>query len=136
MGLAILSLAAGAYANKATICHKDLDTITISKNAWPAHKKHGDVWGSCDKYAKYTVAIIFRCETSDTGGMIVTTVSSSVDIPLAAPAIYEDDNCADANATLADARFDLKNVTSGPVGADFETEYFYSRQYLRYHRPK
>jgi len=137
IGLAILSLAGGAYASKATICHKDLDTITIDKNAWPAHKKHGDVWGSCNNYRKYTVSIIFRCGVSDIGGgLVVTTVSSSVDIPLAVPAVVADDNCADANAALMDLRFDLKNVTSGPVGTDFETEYFYSRKYLQYHRPK
>lgn len=138
MGLAMLSLASGAHAaNKVTVCHKDLDTINIDKSAWPAHKKHGDVWGSCDNYGKYTVSVIFRCGVSDTGGgLVVTTVSSSVDIPLAVPAVVEDDNCADANAALMDIRFDLKNVTSGPVDSDFETEYFYSRQYLNYHRPK
>jgi hypothetical protein len=136
MGLAILSSAGGTYAAKATICHKDLDTISINRNAWPAHKAHGDVWGSCDNYAKYSVVIIFRCGVTESGGLTVTTVSASEDLPIAAPAIYEDDNCADANATLIDARFDLKNVTSGPVGSDFQTEYLYSRKYLRFHRPK
>jgi len=68
--------------------------------------------------------------------MIVTTVSSSVDIPIAVPQVVKDDNCADANAAFMDLRFDLKNVTSGPVGADFETEYLYSRNFLNYHRPR
>jgi hypothetical protein len=137
IGLAILSLASGAYAaKKITICHKDLDTIKVSKKAWPAHKAHGDVRGSCGKHPKYSVAIIFRCGVSDTGGMVVTAVSSSVDIPLAVPAVVENDNCADANAALTDLRFGLKNVTSGPVGDDFETEYLYSRKYLEVHRPE
>lgn len=136
MGLAILSFAGGTCAAKATICHKDLDTISINTNAWPAHKAHGDVWGSCDNYAKYSVVIIFRCGVAQSGGLTVTTVSASEDLPIAAPAIYRDDNCADANAALINSGFDLKNVTSGPVGSDFETEYLYSRKYLRYHRPK
>ena len=136
IGLVILSLSGGAYAaGKNLICHKDLDTISINWHAWEAHKAHGDVWGPCEKHPKYAVAIIFRCGVSDTGGMVVTAVSSSVDIPLATPAVVEDDNCADANAALTDLRFGLKNVTSGPVGDDFETEYLYARKYLKVHRP-
>lgn len=137
IGLAMLALASGASAaKKVTICHKDLNTIEIAQSAWNAHKNHGDVWGSCDNYAKYSVAVIFRCGVSVSDGLIVTTVSSSVDIPVAVPQVVEDDNCADANATLIDLGFNLKNVTSGPVDSNFETEYFYSRKYLNYHRPK
>jgi hypothetical protein len=33
--------------NKVTICHKGKVTITISVNAWPAHKAHGDTVGAC-----------------------------------------------------------------------------------------
>ncbi len=32
---------------KVTICHKGKNTITISVNAWPAHKRHGDTVGPC-----------------------------------------------------------------------------------------
>ena len=32
---------------KITICHKDKNTITISPDAWPAHKAHGDKCGPC-----------------------------------------------------------------------------------------
>jgi hypothetical protein len=36
------------YGNKkVTICHKGKNTITISINAWPAHKAHGDTVGAC-----------------------------------------------------------------------------------------
>ena len=137
LGLALLSLAGGAYARKITVCHKDLDTISIDEHAWLAHKNHGDFWGSCDNYEKYSVAIIFRCGVSESGnGLVVTTVSASVDIPYAAPAVVAEDDCADANAVLINAKFNLKNVTSGPVDANFETEYFYSRKYLLLHRPK
>lgn len=137
MGLAILSLASGAQAsNKISVCHKDVNTITIDRSAWDAHYKHGDVWGSCDNYAKYTVAVIFRCGVSVDGDLTVTTISWSEDIPVAVPQVVQDDNCADANAALVDNGFDLKNVTSGPVDTNFETEYLYSRQYLEYHRPK
>jgi hypothetical protein len=137
MGLAILSLASGVHAGyKMNICHKDMETISIDSSAWPAHKKHGDLWGSCDRYKKYSVNVIFRCGVSATGGgLVVTMVSSSVDIPIAVPTVVVEDNCADANALLMDLRFDLKNVTSGPVGSDFETEYLYSREYLNAHRP-
>ena len=34
------------YGKKVTICHKG-KTITISRNAWPAHQRHGDVMGTC-----------------------------------------------------------------------------------------
>jgi len=135
MGLAIISLAGGAYAGKATICHKSLDTISINSNAWPAHKAHGDVWGSCDNYAKYSVTVIFRCGLSVDGDLVVTSVSSSEDIPVTEPLVVEGDNCADANAVLINSRFNLKNVTAGSVDTNFETEYFYSRKYLLYHHP-
>ena len=34
-------------AQKLTICHKDKETISISVNAWSAHKAHGDTQGAC-----------------------------------------------------------------------------------------
>lgn len=136
MGLAMIAMAGGAYAAKGTICHKDLETITINVSAWPAHKAHGDVWDSCDKYAKYSVTAIFRCGLSAEGDLVVTSVSSSEDFPVEEPLlVVEGDNCAVANATLINSKFNLKNVTAGSVGSNFETEYFYSRKYLRYHHP-
>jgi len=135
-GVAILTLAGGAHANKVTICHKDINTISIAKSAWPAHKDHGDVWGSCDNYAKYSVVVIFRCGISIDGGLTVTTVNASEDIPVAVPLVVKDDNCADANAALMNAQFDLTNITSGSVDTNFETEYVYTREYLQHHKPK
>ena len=35
------------YGKKVTICHKGKNTISISRNAWPAHQRHGDVTGTC-----------------------------------------------------------------------------------------
>src|SRR5215210_2950940 len=46
----------GGGANKVTICHHTQQkstgetkhvTITISRSAWPAHRKHGDTMGAC-----------------------------------------------------------------------------------------
>jgi hypothetical protein len=37
----------GQYGKKVTICHKGRNTITVSVNALPAHKAHGDVVGTC-----------------------------------------------------------------------------------------
>src|SRR5262245_36372611 len=37
---------------KITICHEGRNTITISANAWPAHKKHGDTLGPCPQAKK------------------------------------------------------------------------------------
>jgi len=40
-------------ANQVTICHRPpgqpnaAQTLTVSKNAWPAHLKHGDAMGEC-----------------------------------------------------------------------------------------
>jgi hypothetical protein len=49
IGLAngVISVAQDQYGHdKVTICHNG-HTITISKRAWPAHKRHGDTQGSC-----------------------------------------------------------------------------------------
>lgn len=35
------------HNDKVNICHKDKKTISVSKNAIPAHLKHGDVLGVC-----------------------------------------------------------------------------------------
>jgi hypothetical protein len=37
------------YGKKVTICHKGKNTITISVNALPAHKAHGDTVGACSR---------------------------------------------------------------------------------------
>jgi hypothetical protein len=34
-------------AGKVTICHKGKNTLSVSVNAWPAHKAHGDTLGAC-----------------------------------------------------------------------------------------
>jgi hypothetical protein len=41
------SVAQYQYGKKVTICHKGKNTITVSVNAWPAHKAHGDTVGAC-----------------------------------------------------------------------------------------
>lgn len=49
IGLAngVIDLAQFQYGKKITICHKNKVTITVSVNAWPAHKRHGDTTGPC-----------------------------------------------------------------------------------------
>jgi hypothetical protein len=47
------SSSAAEYQYKITICHHTHSTknpsvtISVSLNAWPAHKKHGDTMGAC-----------------------------------------------------------------------------------------
>ncbi len=43
----VITAAQGAYGKKVTICHKGKNTISISKNAWAAHQRHGDTLGTC-----------------------------------------------------------------------------------------
>jgi hypothetical protein len=40
------------YGKKVTICHKGHHTVRIAVRAWPAHKRHGDVVGTCAAAAK------------------------------------------------------------------------------------
>jgi hypothetical protein len=42
-----VGLAQYQYGKKVAICHKGKHTITVSVRAWPAHKRHGDVLGTC-----------------------------------------------------------------------------------------
>ncbi len=35
-----------------TICHKGKRTLKVSVNAWPAHRAHGDVEGTCAELKK------------------------------------------------------------------------------------
>jgi hypothetical protein len=51
IGLAhgVINLAQYQYGKKITICHKNKVTITISVNAWPAHQRHGDTVGPCQR---------------------------------------------------------------------------------------
>ncbi len=51
VGLAQSAPSDGQYGKKVTICHKGKKTITVSKSAWPAHKRHGDTLGSCQSAA-------------------------------------------------------------------------------------
>ena len=41
------------HGKKVTICHKGKRTIRVSVNAWPAHKRHGDVEGACTSVEKH-----------------------------------------------------------------------------------
>jgi hypothetical protein len=53
IGLAGSSLSAaqyeygGQYGKKVAVCHKGKKTLSVSVNAWPAHRAHGDVLGTC-----------------------------------------------------------------------------------------
>ena len=54
VGLAQTAVGLGQYqyGKKVTICHKGKRTIRISVRAWPAHKRHGDLVGTCEQAAK------------------------------------------------------------------------------------
>ena len=41
------SIDEGASDHKITICHKGHVAITVDRNAWPAHQRHGDTVGAC-----------------------------------------------------------------------------------------
>ena len=47
-----VGLAQYQYGKKVTICHKGKRTIRIAVRAWPAHKRHGDTVGTCEKAEK------------------------------------------------------------------------------------
>jgi len=55
IGLAGSSLSAsqyqygGQYGKKVAVCHKGKKTLSVSVNAWPAHKAHGDTLGTCSQ---------------------------------------------------------------------------------------
>ena len=56
VGQSAIGAAQYQYGKKITICHKagphgKRVTITISVNAWPAHKRHGDTEGACPTQA-------------------------------------------------------------------------------------
>lgn len=40
------------YGKKVTICHKGKKSVSISLRAWLAHKRHGDVAGTCFAWKK------------------------------------------------------------------------------------
>jgi hypothetical protein len=51
VGQSAIGAAQYQYGKKVTICHKagpkKSVTITVSVNAWPAHRRHGDTMGPC-----------------------------------------------------------------------------------------
>ena len=49
------------YGKKVTICHKG-KTITVSKNAVPAHVRHGDTLGPCTSTAAKAKAAKAKAE--------------------------------------------------------------------------
>jgi hypothetical protein len=54
VGVGQSAIGAAQYkAPKVTICHKagpnKRVTISVSANAWPAHKRHGDTLGACSQ---------------------------------------------------------------------------------------
>lgn len=71
--------------NKITICHippgnpKNAHTITISTNAWPAHKGHGDYLGPCaNEQSSYIVGKEFYAEDKDDNGILQKSVTKSM----------------------------------------------------------
>lgn len=130
-GSAIFLLASGVHAAEklVPVCHKE-KTIWVAPEAVDAHVGHGDDNVRCqDRF--YSGVTIFRCGVSSENDMVVTAASLSFGTPLWAPQIAVDDDCAEANAALLDAGYQRKQVESGPVGEDFETEYYYEQKFVK-----
>jgi hypothetical protein len=144
MALALFVLAGNAQAakkGKAFVCHKDDEgeykTLRISGNAVEAHLNHGDMLGRCEDMPTEKAVVIFRCGSDGmvgepggelgvepVGGLVVTVVSVSENLPAEAPEVVEGQECAEANASLLNGGFELEQVNSG-AGIDMETEYMY-----------
>jgi len=119
---------------KVNVCHIDdsthFKTIRVSQNALRAHLDHGDVRGKCEKLLTEKAVVIFRCGPDTAGGLVVTDVSLSLNVPEDGPTVVAEDHCADTNANLLNSSFELKHVTSGSVMDGLQTEYMYTAKVL------
>jgi hypothetical protein len=102
--------------------------------------------GKCEDIPTEQAVVIFRCGTGGmdgepggelvvepvvepAGGLVVTVVSVSENLPAEAPEVVESQECADANASLLNGGFELEQVNSG-AGMDLETEYMYTGEFM------
>ena len=123
LALSSVSLNAVGANMKQQLCH-DGKTIIVSKSAVSAHLGHGDLLGSCSGTWQGSdepaAVVMMRCEVTADNGMTVMSVTASFDYASIQP--VEPVDCALAMATLLDAGFHLRSVTSGSAGA---TDYLF-----------
>ncbi len=84
VGFARSSVSAAQYQyGKVTICHKTHSkkhpavTISISLNAWPAHRRHGDTLGACGANGGTTTSAAPTTTTTTTSTTTTSTSQSS-----------------------------------------------------------
>jgi hypothetical protein len=115
-----LSLNAVAAGTKQQVCH-DGKTIFVSASALSAHLAHGDTLGACGDASfnpgTPVAVVMMRCAESAGNEMEVVTFSASFDYASIQP--VEPVDCAVALATLLDAGFHLRSVTSGGGTVDY-----------------
>ena len=96
---------------KTSICHKG-KTVTINQSGVPGHLGHGDSTGSCEE--RRAAVVMMQCQ-AEGEGIVVVAVSSSETVPAAIiPRI--DEPCANAVASMLDARMEIRSVTAGSAG--------------------
>jgi len=121
--LALSSANAFSASNKQTVCHKG-DEISVANSAVSAHLNHGDSVGECTgeglQPETLTAVVMLRCEGVAGNGVVVVSVSSSVEGAVIQPIADEVFDCADVLAELlnADAGFKLRSITSGSADSD------------------
>ena len=120
LALAGMSLNAFGASAKQQVCH-DGKTIHVSQSAVSAHMGHGDTLGSCGDASfgpdAPAAVVMMRCAASAESVMEVVSFSASFDYASIQP--VEPVDCALAVATLLDAGFHLRSVTSGGAGVDY-----------------
>ena len=133
MLLALFSVSAFGASNKQTLCHNG-DEISVANPAVSAHLNHGDSVGECaweypqpgpgpepePEPGTMIAVVMLRCEGVAGNGVVVVSVSSSVDGAVIQPLPEEVFDCADVLAELlnADAGFQLRSITSGSADND------------------
>ena len=120
LALAGMSLNAFGASAKVQVCH-DGKTIYVSQSAVSAHMGHGDTVGDCDgaslEPGAPVAVVMMRCAESAGNEMEVVAFSASFDYASIQP--VEPVDCAVALATLLDAGFHLRSVSSGGAGVDY-----------------
>jgi hypothetical protein len=120
LALAGMSLNAVGAGNKELVCH-DGKTINVSQSAVSAHLGHGDSLGSCGdvSFNPGTPAAVVMMRCAESAGNVMEVVSFSASFDYASIQPVEPVDCAVALATLLDAGFHLRSVTSGGAGVDY-----------------
>ena len=135
LALSSVSVSAFSASNKQTLCHKGGE-ISVANPAVSAHLNHGDSVGECaweypqpgpgpgpkpePEPGTMIAVVMLRCEGVAGNGVVVVSVSSSVDGAVIQPLPEEVFDCADVLAELlnADAGFQLRSITSGSANND------------------